>query len=101
MYRLTDTNLILRIADNAFIPADLGNSDYKEFIKWTAEGNTPTPADLPTKAEENAPLISKLADIDLKSIRAIREYIASKPDCSMILKTIESEAIAERAKLKP
>jgi len=28
-----------------FIPFDPANSDYAEYLKWVAEGNTPTPAD--------------------------------------------------------
>ena len=36
---------IKRIADNAFIPIDPANTDYAEYLKWLAEGNTPLPAD--------------------------------------------------------
>jgi hypothetical protein len=36
---------IKRIADNAFIPFDPANTDYAEYLKWLAEGNTPLPAD--------------------------------------------------------
>jgi hypothetical protein len=36
---------INRIADNAFIPINSDNTDYQEYLKWVAEGNTPTPAD--------------------------------------------------------
>lgn len=38
---------IKRIADNAFIPFDPANTDYAEYLKWLAEGNTPQPADAP------------------------------------------------------
>ena len=38
---------VLRITDNAFIPLDPANTDYKEYLKWVAEGNTPEPADTP------------------------------------------------------
>ena len=27
------------------IPFDPANTDYQEFLKWLAEGNTPTPAE--------------------------------------------------------
>jgi hypothetical protein len=46
-YQLTETNCILRIADNAFIPTDTGNRDYREYLDWVAAGNTPLPAPEP------------------------------------------------------
>jgi hypothetical protein len=36
---------IRRLSDTAFIPFDPDNTDYQEYLKWVAEGNTPTPAD--------------------------------------------------------
>jgi hypothetical protein len=38
-------NMIHRIADNAWIPMDSGNTDYQAYLKWVSEGNTPLPAD--------------------------------------------------------
>jgi hypothetical protein len=52
MYRLTQNHpvtdkveCIKRLADNAFIPFDDANTDFAEYKKWLAEGNTPLPAD--------------------------------------------------------
>jgi hypothetical protein len=42
---LVDAKLIQRISDNAFIPFDPANTDYQEYIKWVAEGNTPEAAE--------------------------------------------------------
>lgn len=43
MYRLTQSTSILRLTDNAGIPADESNTDYKDYIAWLSEGNTPEP----------------------------------------------------------
>jgi hypothetical protein len=40
-------NGVLRLADNAFIPFDTGNTDYQAYLAWLAEGNEPLPADDP------------------------------------------------------
>jgi hypothetical protein len=51
MYKLLPTTwqgeskYIQRISDTAFIPMDESNTDYQEYLKWVAAGNTPLPAD--------------------------------------------------------
>jgi hypothetical protein len=42
---MVDTGCVIRTADGACIPFDPANTDYQEFLKWCAEGNTPEPAD--------------------------------------------------------
>ena len=39
------TNVIVRIADNAFIPFDPANTDYQQYLAWLEVGNTPFPAE--------------------------------------------------------
>ena len=47
MYQLTGGDTILRTRDQACIPQDTGNRDYREYLEWLEEGNTPEPAPAP------------------------------------------------------
>ena len=43
--RFGDLACILRTSDNASIPTEPANTDYQEYLKWVAEGNTPEAAE--------------------------------------------------------
>ena len=51
MYQLTNGETIIRLKDNACIPADPRNSDYAAYLEWIKEGNTPEPVPVPTTEE--------------------------------------------------
>lgn len=46
MYKLTTSGTILR-DDGVFIPKDPNNSDYRAYLAWVEDGNTPDPEDEP------------------------------------------------------
>ena len=45
-YKLTnDAQQVMRISDSAFIPFDVDNSDYQQYLEWLQAGNQPEPPD--------------------------------------------------------
>ncbi|WP_421220397.1 hypothetical protein [Aeromonas enteropelogenes] len=46
MYRLSSGSGVIRISDGAFIPDDKSNRDYREYLIWLNDGNTPEPGEV-------------------------------------------------------
>ncbi|MDD4877392.1 MAG: hypothetical protein PHQ86_09800 [Dehalococcoidales bacterium] len=62
--------------------------------EWAAiqEANKPIP-------DPNIPVLASLAEIDLKTIRSMREWLASKMDAPQFTKDYEAQAVEMRGKL--
>ena len=44
-YMLSTVDSIIRLKDSASIPKDVRNRDYREYLEWFNEGNTPSVSD--------------------------------------------------------
>ena len=81
MYKLTNTTSIIRLSDNASIPADNDNSDYQVYLEW-AKTNKPQPIDKPTKEQLSTEAKSKrdqlLKDTDWTQLPDVPKEIQTK-----------------------
>ena len=75
MYKKTkDNDCIIRKSDGACIPIDTDNSDYREYLTWRTEGNTPDEPDAEpvltysAKRESEYPKIGDQLDVLWKQL---------------------------------
>jgi hypothetical protein len=86
------------VNDSMTVPVSGGNRDYQAILEWVAEGNVVAPYVVPDTTVQDAK--QELANIDIKSIRGMREWIAAQPDAPEFLQLLEASAKAERTKIK-
>lgn len=103
MYRLTtDPKIILRIADNAFIPTVGGNSDYAAYLKWVSQGNTPLPEIAPTPIIPTVVTMrqARLALLQIGKLNDVAAAISNLPSPNKEMAQIEWEysSIVDREK---
>ena len=89
MYQLTTSTSIIRLSDNAFIPAAPGNRDYAEYLDWLDAGNTPEPAPPPP-----APGPDYLAFWDALMVSTVYSAIREQSFVSLPMNTLATEFIA-------
>jgi len=89
MYQLTTSTSIIRLSDNAFIPNDPGNRDYREYLDWLEAGNTPEPAPPPP-----APGPDYLAFWDALMVSTVYASIREQSFVSLPMNTLATEFIA-------
>jgi hypothetical protein len=60
MYKLTDSDNVIRLVDNGTVPID--NIEYEKYLTWVADGNTPEPANVIVDNSEYLALIRRRAE---------------------------------------
>lgn len=70
MYRIRSDKYVVRLSDEAVIPADPMNSDYLEYQAWLAEGNEPLPV------EPSPPQPQRMSSLTFLELFAEDELVA-------------------------
>lgn len=86
MYKLTNTTSIIRLTDNAMIPADKLNIDYQEYQLWLSKGNTPEPVDAETVEQIQARITQQVQE-RLDAFARTRNYDNCLSACSYAYST--------------
>jgi len=78
MYKLTQYG-VFKIADNMHIPNCLENKDWKEYLQWLEQGNTPQPEDDFSAMELKSKILAQITELDGKRSRAFFEPSEKEP----------------------
>ena len=94
-YKTIHGEIIVRVEDGVFIPADKSNTDYQDYLKWCAEGNTPDPAPPPSTDEL---VLAQIAALEATvTERRIREAVLGIDNGW--LKDLNDQIVSLRAQL--
>jgi len=88
-YQLTTSTIIIRLSDGAHIPNDPRNLDYKDYLDWVKEGNTPLPAPAPPPPGPNY-----LSFWDTLLFSSVYASIRTQSFTSLPMNTLATEFIA-------
>ena len=89
MYQLTSGDTIVRLTDNALIPADPGNRDYREYLEFLEAGGVPEPAPPPPP-----PAPDYVAFWDALMASTLYASIREQSFTSLPMNTLATELIA-------
>lgn len=73
MYKLSNTDFVIRIEDGAYIPKDTRNVDHREYLEWLSGGNTPLPID--SKSQEERFIEEKASKIKEEKNKATSDVV--------------------------
>jgi hypothetical protein len=97
-YQLTHGASVIR-SDGAIIPTNTANFDYQQYLHWVELGNAASAATPLTAAEQNAPILTQIAQLEAGQARAVREATLNVPGALDRLASLNSTISDLRKKL--
>ena len=83
-YVLTESNNgIVRISDGAFIPTDMGNVDYINYLNWLDANNTPDPYVPPTPPPATCQIWQLQASLTPDQWTSVQNFIAASNNLAL------------------
>lgn len=79
-YKLKNTSGVIRTLDNANIPDDLSNVDWREYQDWLGQGNTPDPVDSPPPPLTN----DEIYNIAIQNQKVLKAIVLSINDGTLV-----------------
>lgn len=96
MYQLTRSG-VLRLADGAFVPADLANADWLAYLAWWEAGGNPVPAPAPPVVTPQvvSRFQAKAALMQIGRLAQV-EALMADPDTPALARLVWAEGIEVR-----
>lgn len=108
-YHVNAYGRVVRTADNATLPIDWSDGapaygdeasdDSRAFAAWLAAGNGPAPY-APTAAEANAPILARIAALEARQARPIREHALGVAGAKARVQAIDDDIAVLRAQIR-
>lgn len=78
-YKLTDTDVIIRLSDGVMIPPDERNTDYQEYLRWynAHKDNEPLPYEAPEPIEMTAEEKLASAGLSVDELKGLLDSASS------------------------
>lgn len=96
MYKLTESDTVIRLSDGACIPLVAGNKDYSEYQEWLSNGNAPEPFVRPVVVPDSITPLQGLLILDRVGLAEAYQTWAQDPSRTFVEKAFVEKAAVWR-----